>query len=154
AWRLYPAYRWVYDKLAVATSQGLDAAPHGVAPGRYPVFSKPVYNLRGMGIGSRVIRSAEDLAEIIPGHFWMTLLEGDHVSTDVALVGGEPQWWRHATGDPSGEGTFDHWHIRAEANPAVEAWCGAWARKHLAGYDGMANFETIGGRIIEVHLRF
>src|SRR5437763_16898702 len=87
AWRLYPAYRWVYDKLAVAASQGLEAAPHGVAPSRYPVFSKPVYNLRGMGIGSRAVRSADDFGEIIPGHFWTTLLEGDHVSTDVALVG-------------------------------------------------------------------
>ena len=26
--------------------------------------------------------------------------------------------------------------------------------KHLRGYTGMANFETIGGRIIEAHLRF
>jgi hypothetical protein len=38
--------------------------------------------------------------------------------------------------------------------PAVEDWCGDWARKHLAGYTGMVNFETIGGRIIEAHLRF
>ena len=36
----------------------------------------------------------------------------------------------------------------------VEEWCGAWCRKHLAGYTGMFNLETIGGRIIEVHLRF
>ena len=27
-------------------------------------------------------------------------------------------------------------------------------RRHLAGFTGMANFETIGGRIIEAHLRF
>jgi len=32
--------------------------------------------------------------------------------------------------------------------------CGGWARLHLSGYTGMANFETIGGRIIEAHLRF
>jgi hypothetical protein len=38
--------------------------------------------------------------------------------------------------------------------PEIEDWCGAWARKHLAGFTGMANFETIGGRIIEAHLRF
>jgi hypothetical protein len=27
------------------------------------------------------------------GHFWMTLLEGEHISSDVALVDGEPMWW-------------------------------------------------------------
>ena len=51
-------------------------------------------------------------------------------------------------------GTFDYWHIHAEAMPDIEDWCGAWARKHLAGYTGMVNFETIGSRIIEAHLRF
>ena len=29
-----------------------------------------------------------------------------------------------------------------------------WVARNLAGYTGMANLETIGGRIIEVHLRF
>ena len=38
--------------------------------------------------------------------------------------------------------------------PAIEDYCGAWIRRHLAGYTGMLNLETIGGRIIEVHLRF
>ena len=49
-------HRWIYDKLAVALSQGLDAAPHGVMPPRFPVFSKPIMNLRGMGSGSQVDR--------------------------------------------------------------------------------------------------
>ena len=155
AWSWYPAHRWVYDKLAVATSQGLDAAPHGVAPARYPVFSKPIYNLKGMGVGSRALRSAADYAEAYrPGHMWSTLLEGNHVSSDVAVVDGVPCWWRHASGAASGDGTFDYWEIHAEPDPAVEEWCGAWCRGHLAGYTGMVNLETIGGRIIEVHLRF
>ena len=60
AWIWYPEHRWVYDKIAVAQSQGLDAAPHGVPPPRFPVFSKPITNLKGMGVGSRVLRSAAD----------------------------------------------------------------------------------------------
>jgi hypothetical protein len=155
SWEWYPAYRWIYDKLAVALSQGLDGAPHGVMPRAFPVFSKPIMNLRGMGTGSRVINSAAEYkAALTPGHFWCTLLTGRHVSTDAALVDGEPRWWRHATGATTEGGTFDHWHIHAEAMPEVETWCGTWARKHLAGYTGMVNFETIGGRIIEAHLRF
>jgi hypothetical protein len=155
AWTWYPAYRWVYDKLAVALSQGLEAAPHGVAPQNYPVFSKPIYNLKGMGVGSRVLASADDYLDAYqPGHFWTTLLEGEHVSSDVALVDGSPQWWRHASGIASGAGTFDSWEIRAESLATVEQWCGAWCRRYLQGYTGLVNLETIGGRIIEVHLRF
>jgi hypothetical protein len=29
---------------------------------------------------------------------WMPLLEGEHVSTDVAVVDAEPRWWRHMVG--------------------------------------------------------
>jgi hypothetical protein len=154
AWLWYPKHRWVYDKLAVAMSQGLDAGPHGVPPPAYPVFSKPIINLKGMGIASRVIASqAEYEQSLTAGHMWMTLLDGRHVSTDVAIVDGEPRWWRHVTGRPGGEGTFDYWTVHAEAEPAIEDDCGAWIREHLSGYTGILNTETIGGRMIEVHLR-
>ena len=85
---------------------------------------------------------------------WSTLLEGDHISSDAAVVDGVPHWWRHASGQASGDGTFDHWKVHADPVPPVEDWCGAWCRRHLKGYTGMVNLETIGGRIIEVHLRF
>lgn len=155
AWLWNPAHRWVYDKLAVATSQGFNAAPHGVAPPSYPVFSKPIYNLKGMGVGSRALTSPADYAAAYrPGHFWSPLLTGDHVSSDVAVVDGVPLWWRHARGQASGDGTFDHWEVRAEADAAVEQWCDAWCRRYLKGLTGMINLETIGGKIIEAHLRF
>lgn len=155
AWSWNPRHRWIYDKLAVALSQGLEAAPHGVAPSHYPVFSKPIYNLKGMGVGSLALRSAEDYALAYrPGHFWCTLLEGEHLSSDIALVDGVAQWWRHAKGVATERGTFDRWEVQADGAPEVEEWCAPWCRRHLAGYTGMINLETIGGRIIEAHLRF
>jgi len=155
AWQWYPAQRWIYNKLAVALSQGLHAGPHGTPPPSFPVFSKPIVNLKGMGVGSRVLNSQADYdTHYAPGHFWMTLLEGRHVSSDTAVVRGEPRWWRHVTGKPAGEGTFDHWIIHAEPDDAIEKRCGAWIEKNLPGYTGMLNLETIGGTIIEAHLRF
>src|SRR5215472_10468970 len=154
AWLWYPDHRWVYDKIAIALSQGLDAGPHGVPPPRFPVFSKPITNLKGMGIASRVLSSqAEYEASLTPGHMWMTLLDGRHVSSDVAIVEGEPRWWRHVTGEPGREGTFDYWTVHAAHDPGIEDYCGAWIRRHLKGYTGILNTETIGGRMIEVHLR-
>src|SRR5512132_3283460 len=57
AWEWNPKYRWVYDKFAIARSQGLAAGPHGTRPPSFPVFSKPNVNLKGMGVGSRVLAS-------------------------------------------------------------------------------------------------
>jgi hypothetical protein len=155
SWQWYPAQRWIYNKLAVALSQRLDAGPHGTPPPRFPVFSKPIVNLKGMGVGSRVLNSQADYdAHYAPGHFWMTLLQGRHVSSDAAVVQGEPRWWRHVTGKPAGEGTFDYWIVHAEPDPGIEESSGAWIEKNLPGYTGMINLETIGGTIIEAHLRF
>jgi hypothetical protein len=151
----YPEQRWVYDKPRLCASQGLSWAPHGVDPPRFPVFSKPITNLRGMGVGSRVLRNrAEYRRHLTPGHFWMTLLEGEHVSSDVAAVQGRAAWWRHSRGVPVGEGMFDYWTIEAERRPGLEAYLDAWLAQHLGSYTGMMNFETIGGRIIDAHLRF
>jgi hypothetical protein len=153
-WRLYPAHRHVYDKLFVCASQGLRCGPHGVMPAHYPVFSKPMMNLHGMGAHGHVVRSAAEMrARFTPGHFWAPLLRGRHVSTDVALAAGRPRWWRHAAGRQLAGGTFDYWTVAAARAPKLEAYLGGWARRHLRGFTGIVNFETIGGVIIECHLR-
>lgn len=155
AWAWYPAYKWVYNKLAIAESQGLDCAPHGLDPKSFPVFSKPIYNMRGMGAGSRVLRTLKEYKNAQrPGHMWMTMFEGEHVSSDIAVVDGEPVWWRHTTGASIGDGVFDYWTVHAAAKPALEERVGGWIRQHFKGYTGMLNVETIGGGIIEAHLRF
>ena len=155
AWRLFPQYRWTFNKLEVAESQGLACGLHGMDPPTYPVFSKPVYNMRGMGVGSRILRSAKEYQRYLrPGHIWMDLLEGEHVSSDIAVVKGEARWWRHVLGKALEDGKFDYWTILAESRPEVESYCGEWIKRNLADYTGMVNLETIGARIIEVHLRF
>ena len=155
AWRWYPEYKWVYDKLAVAETQDLVCAPHGIDPDSFPVFSKPIYNMRGMGAGSGVLRSFKEYRHRQrPGHMWMQLLEGDHVSTDVAVVEGEIQWQRHTVGEPLEGGMFDYWTVLAATRPEIEQYLATWVRTYMPGYTGMLNFETIGARIIEVHMRF
>lgn len=154
-WPWFPRHRWVYDKLKIAESQGLRCAPHGVLPDRYPVFSKPIINLRGMGIGSRKITSTEEiLAHSSPGHMWMEHLEGDHVSTDCAIVKGEICWIRHSKGFSAADGMFTHWIIYADEHTVIKQYLSKWVATHMADYTGMMNFETIGNRIIEAHLRF
>jgi len=155
AYLWYPHHNWVYNKLAIALSQELDAGPHGVPPSHYPVFSKPITNLKGMGVGGRILRSLKDAARYYePGHMWMQLLDGEHVSSDVAIVNGDARWWRHTTGKPFGSGMFDYWTIHAAPRADLESYIGGWIARNMKGYTGLMNFETIGGRIIEAHMRF
>ena len=155
AYLWYPAERLVYNKLFVAESQGLACAPHGVTPPAFPVFSKPIFNLRGMGVGSCVLEDeAAYRRHLTPGHLWMTLLTGEHVSSDGAVERGRFTWWRHCRGVPAGEGTFDYWIVEAAPRAELAAYLAQWVGRHLPNYTGMVNFETIGGRIIDAHLRF
>jgi hypothetical protein len=64
------------------------------------------------------------------------------------------KWLRHATGVPGPEGTFKYWTLHADEMPEVATYLKTWVSKYMAAYTGMMNFETIGGKIIEAHLRF
>jgi hypothetical protein len=155
AYQRYPQHRWIYNKLLICETQGLDNAPHDIMPGQFPVFSKPIYNMRGMGSGGKVIESPEQFRVAAqPGHMWMPLLSGEHLSSDAAVIDGEAVWWRHTIGKSLDQGMFDHWVILGESRPETEQYCGGWLRRHLKGYTGCVNIETIGGTIIEAHLRF
>jgi hypothetical protein len=70
------------------------------------------------------------------------------------VVAGRLAWSRHATGVSWHGGMFKHWTIHAGARGALDAYLGDWVARHMVGYTGMMNFETIGGTIIEAHLRF
>ena len=95
SYKFNPRHRWIYNKLLVARSQGLECGLYGSAPPRYPVFCKPVTNLKGMGAGSCVLRDERDYRENCrPGDFWMKLMSGEHISTDCAVVRGETAWGR------------------------------------------------------------
>ena len=154
-YKFNPRNRWIYNKLLVARSQGLECGLHDEPPARYPVFCKPVTNLKGMGAGTCVLHDAQDFERNCnPGDFWMRLMTGEHVSTDWAVVQGEAAWCRHTLGIPGVAGTFDYWVIEARPRLRLERYCRDWIRTNLPDYTGMINIETIGGRIIEAHLRF
>ncbi len=154
SYHLYPKHRWVYNKLLICETQELEHGPHGFTPPRFPVFSKPIYNMRGMSVGGRVIHSVEEFEHAQqPGYLWMPMCTGEHISTDAAVIDGQPTWWRHTTGQPLDDGMFDYWTVQAEQRPELEAYLSEWLGRNLKGYTGIVNFETIGGTIIECHLR-
>lgn len=155
AYLSYPKFRWTYNKLLVAERQGLLCAPHGVTPLDFPVFSKPIYNLNTMGADSRTLRNISEYREHRKaGHMWSELLVGDHISTDVLVRDGTVLWHSHTQGHPLEEGTFDRWDVNVQYHENLAQYLQGFIKKHFGGFSGPMNLETIGGKIIEIHLRF
>lgn len=154
-WEWFPEHRHVYDKLRVASSQGVACGTMADVPSHFPVFAKPRVNLKGMGMGIRAISTVEEFrAHMTPDMMWMELFTGPHVSTDCAVIAGKVQWLRHATGAAFGDGMFECWTIHERNDPALATYLSGWVQQFLPGYTGMINIETIGGRIIEAQIRF
>ncbi|SFD88150.1 hypothetical protein SAMN05660831_02517 [Thiohalospira halophila DSM 15071] len=157
AWRLNPAHRWVYNKLELALSQGLIAAPAGVEPREMglaadePVFVRPITNLAGMSLGAYPDRAGSVAPP--PGSFWSERLVGEQSSTDCLVRDGEALWFAHTVaGDEWVDGRPLYWRVGVE-RPANEALIAEWVAANLPGYTGITNFEVIGDTIIEAHLR-
>ena len=75
-----------------------------------------------MGSGSGVLASFDDYERALsPGFFWVDLHEGDHFSTDVAVVDGQAVWSRYTKGYPLNEGTFDYWAEMHDDDQALKA---------------------------------
>lgn len=154
AWWLNQDYCHIYNKLDLALSQNLLAAPIGVEPDSFPVFMKPVINMWGGGHSSRVIRSHEEIYNFgAPGMFWMPLLKGRHLSHDFAVDDGKVKFYLVMEGTPIGDGMFDYWRV-VKVDYDLAKSLEAWIRTTLSDYTGTLNLETIGGKIIEAHLRW
>lgn len=154
AWWLNQDYADVYNKLDLARAQNFQAAPVGLDPPKYPVFLKPIYNLEGGGIDGRIIKSERELRKYErPGMFWMPLLKGRHLSHDFALDNGQVEFSMTMQGYPLKDGMFDFWKTVTPDTQQMKNLKG-WLKQNLDGYTGMVNVETIGGKIIEAHLRY
>lgn len=161
AWEMNPVHRWVYDKYEISKVSDIhtwllkDLSFETAANLDYPVILKPRKNFHGMGKGTHVCYAWEDLITCYdPDSIVQEKLTGRHISTDVLLRGGDICAYSSFEGfyekDPFGANSlsFSLWERVPELPSAVPDFC-----THLIGYTGPANVETIGGRVIEVHLR-
>ena len=156
AYQLYPEFNWIYDKTKICKTQNILYAPTPIESAEYPVFVKPITNLWGMGAGAHPIHSYIEMKETFqPGCFWMPYYKGPHNSSDCVIINGELIWVCHAEGFPFTNlpGTFDYWEIKPNDILDICILIIDWVRLYLPTYTGMLNIETIGDKIIEVHLR-
>lgn len=150
AWQQHPWTHIWFNKLHVADIQGLECAPHGINPTKFPVISRPTYNLDGMGAGAEIWHGLEDVV-YRPGHFWTEVLTGDHLSWDILLEQGKIVESYAAHGHHITISQFSHWNIW-RAMPAIHVK--SFIDRHFGGCSGKINVECIGNKIIEMHFRW
>lgn len=140
---------WIYDKLIVAQHANVLSGPAGVtvpAAGWYIV--RPISNIRMMGRGAkRCWLEPGDNMQVPDGYFWSEVLTGDHISVDyhwgksVLCVQGFKD-------DPDRLDRFNRW-IKIHGDHTLPTWL-----QGLEATQEWINVEYIGGRAIEVHLRY
>ena len=156
AWYMYPQYRWLFNKLDVAIRLGYQAGPACIPinqSGNYIV--RPIYNLYGMGIGAHKlyidISQSNDMknhALIPPGYFWCEYFEGNHYSIDYKKVDGVWKPYCTMIGKTNQKvlTKFHSWIKIENIDIDIPKWVNDINVERL-------NIESIGNRIIEIHLR-
>lgn len=150
AWQQKPWTRPWFNKLHVAEAQGVECGPHGLYPTKFPVISRPIYNMDGMGAGAEIWHGSEDV-NYKPGHFWSEMLEGDHISYDILLEDGEVKECFAALGHKISLSQFSHWEIFRKLLPAPLK---GFLDRNFYKKSGKINLECIGEKIIEIHFRW
>ena len=65
AYVMYPKYSDVYNKLNISKFQNVLSNPFPILPIKYPIISKPIINLNGMGLGAKKIKSKKNFTKIL-----------------------------------------------------------------------------------------
>lgn len=153
AWKKYPQYNFLYNKINICEYQNIKHAPMPIEPENYPVIIKPIINIYGMGLNVIKINSSDEFYEQWHNNnFWMEYLEGDHLSYDLIILKGDIQYHTCFRGekDKDNLGEFHYWESINKGIPEIVK---KLVKEKLVDYTGCFNVETINDVIIEVHLR-
>lgn len=148
----YDKFNSVYNKLEIAKVQNLNCNPLPCLPNKYPIVSKPIINLYGMGLNSKKINNKREFLKEFPSNnFWCEFLDGEHISWDFIIRNGKIEYYTCFFGKKKTFGTFKYWSQinKKEIFPNILLII----NKYLINYTGSLNMETLGDKVIEVHLR-
>jgi hypothetical protein len=150
AWNKYPFHRDWFNKLWVSELFDYTCGPNAVSvpvDGEYVV--RPIYNLHGMSAGAKFQHlTSGDIESVPPGYFWCERFYGEQLS--VELYWSKAQWNVGSVFQACREGNelfrFTKW-LKVQRDVALPA------ELNELWDCGYINIETVGGKIIEVHLR-
>jgi hypothetical protein len=138
----------MYDKLILARKLGHLAAPAGIPVPRPDWYIiRPITNIRMMSRGAKKVWITPEETDSVPdGYFWSEWFEGRHTSVDFHY--GIQELAVEGFRDGPRLDRFSRWERIADRYKFPEVLGELW---RLTPW---VNVEYIGGKIIEVHLRW
>lgn len=130
AYKLYPRYNWVYSTSRVLDMQNIEWSPFSMSGFEYPLIEFPL-------VGSPDA-----------GKIYTRKLDGEKLTTDVAIMKGELKWAAHHRIDDAGTKTLTN-DLRGD----IELRISALTTLHFKKFAGIISVDTIGHDIIAVRLR-
>lgn len=158
AWEKNKSINFLYNKMFICDFENLNNAPLPIEPPKYPIVIKPIINLYGMGLNSKIINNKKEFYDNwLSNNFWCEYLEGTHLSWDIVVRNGKIIYFvcfeGHKYSDSERFGCFSYWELINHNNITIFPNIKNLINKYLKNYTGNINLETINQKIIEVHLR-
>jgi hypothetical protein len=160
AYRRYPKYKFVYDKLWVAKSQGLMCGTLDSLENNknleFPIFIKPRWgHLTSTSRGCFKIKSYEELEKYrnYEDMMWSEFIDAKEQMTDYIMLNGNIMHQITYEYSESQNGFIDEWKYISPKNkpfPKITAW----VNDHMNGFTGIVNVQYRSDKIIEVGMRF
>ena len=162
AYRRYKKYRFVYDKLWVAQSQGiesgtLESLKNEESDHQFPIFIKPrwghktsssknCFKIKDVDELSKYLNKTDDM-------MWSEYVAEKEQMTDLMLQQGQIMHQITYVYSSEQKGSIaDEWkHIGPDSRPPQAII--TWISNHLSGFTGVCNVQYRGEKIIEVGLR-
>jgi hypothetical protein len=157
AYNKNPKFRFVYDKLFIATSQSMAAGVlTETETAQYPIFIKPRYGHKtSSSKDCYKISSPEELKPFLtkPDMMWSEFVDAKESMTDFFLINGEIVYQLTYIYSEKQHGFADEWKFISPDNEPPEEIV-EWVKRYMAGYTGPVNVQYRSTKIIEVGLRF
>ena len=160
AYKKYPAFQNVYDKLWVTKSQQknsgtLDNILNSKNEIKFPIFIKPRYGHKSASSkGCYKIKNIDELKQHVHKKkvMWSEFYKGNETMTDFVLVNGKIAYQLTYIYSKPINGFTDEWkYISPDSKPPVEIE--KWVNKHMKNYSGICNVQYRKNSIIEISLR-
>lgn len=161
AYEKNPNYQFVYDKLFIAKSQGMECGTlHDLlkdpSQAKYPVFIKPRYgHLSASSKNCYKINTPGDLKAHVAKKdmMWSEFVNATEGMTDFVLVNGQICYQLTYKYSDAQNGFSDVWkYISPETKPPDEIV--DWVQHNMSTYTGPFNVQYRATKIIEVGMRF
>lgn len=161
AFKSYPNYQFVYDKLFITQSQDIPSGKLNDLNANdfsieYPIFIKPRWGHTSAGSKDCYkINNKNDLERYInkPNMMWSTFINANEGMTDFIMKDGKILYQLTYEYSPKQHVFADDWkYISPLSKPPDKII--DWVNKHLPDYTGPLNVQYRDDIIIEVSLRF